>query len=138
MSWMLFFPTFRAILETVGFSPVYAFLMNLSVIVTLAVFAAGVYYIRIADASKFRRWSAALLAGSLAVCAAMVYYYLFTDFGQVTTEMVGNVLVFLTSSPVVFAAWYCLFLPFLLGLLLALSARSLADLVGVRFRTTEA
>ncbi len=136
MSWMLFVPTFRAVLELVGANPVYPFLMNLSVIVTLACFVAGLYYIRIADAARFRRWSGPVAVGSLAICAALVYYYLYIDLGQVTSELVGNVLAFLTSSAVVFAFWYTLCVPFLLGLFLALFVKSLGSLVGRHVRTT--
>ena len=137
MNWVLFFPTFRAVLEVVGDNPVYRVLMNLSLIMTLASFVIGLNYVRIADASRFRRWSGAVAAGSLAVCIALVYYFLFTDLGQVNSELVGNVLAFLTSSAVVFAAWYCLCVPALLGIFLALFAKSLGAIAG-GYRTTGA
>jgi hypothetical protein len=124
MNWVLFFPTFRAVSEVVGDNLAYKILMNLSLIMTIPCLLVFFTQIRIVDGSRFRRWSVALAAGSLAMLAVLVYYFLFTDFGQVTTEMVGNVLAFLTSSPAVFAVFYCLCIPALFGFFLAVFARS--------------
>ncbi len=60
----------------------------------------------------------------------MFYYALFTDFGLISTEFVGNVLDFFTRSLLGFALFYCVCLPVLTGCGLFLFARSVEVMIG--------
>jgi hypothetical protein len=132
MNWVLIFPTFRAVSETVGAGVTYPILMNLSLLLTILCFLAGLKLIRVTNPTRFRRWAPVAAIGSIALCAALVLYFLFVDFGTMVHESVGNVLVFLTTSPVVFGFFYCLCLPALLGFFLAMFTKSLQVIMSQR------
>ena len=129
MDWVLIFPVFRAVSEIVGDNLTYWILMNVSFFLVIPCFIVAFNLIRIVNSTRFRRWAAAVAGGSIVICAVVVFYFLFTDFGSMISEMIGNVLVFLTTSAVAFGFYYCICFPVLLGFFLAVLARSLQAIV---------
>lgn len=125
MKWVLVFPTYRMIHEVTQYGTAFLVLMNLSIVLPIAfalIFRKG---IGVANKSQtiFKSIAASLVA--LVVGAVVIYYVLFTDFGFISTELIPNVLNFLSRSPIMFAVFYCLCFPALIGILLLVVFRSL-------------
>ena len=124
MEWVEVFPAFRITMEAVQGRFTYLALMNLSILLLIALpIVLFLVTPRVRTAVKLSVTVGAALV-ALVLGAGLFYYTLFTDFGLITTEVLGNVLDFFARSLVGFAFFYCVGVPVLVGFAAFLVARS--------------
>jgi len=131
MEWVEVFPAYRILMEMVQGRIAYLLLMNLSILLLLVVPVMA--FLLTPRTRTPVAWPGPLAAALIALVlgGAVSYYFLFTDFGLITTEFLGNVLDFLARSLLGFAFFYCVCLPILTGFALFVFARSVENMIEV-------